>query len=65
MIKLVSHKDIKYLTQALNKEVQPKITREIKEQHSLSKPMIYTFFSPLATSYQKVQKCIVLNDSQA
>ena len=27
--------------------------------------MIYTFSPPSATSYQKVQKCIVLNDSQA
>ena len=27
--------------------------------------MIYTFSPPLATSYQKVQTCIVLHDSQA
>src|SRR3954465_6899749 len=34
----------------------------IKATHSLSKPMIYTFSPPLATSYQKVpRKCIVLD----
>ena len=34
-------------------------------QNTLSKPMIYTYFFPLATSYQKVQICIVLCVSQA
>ena len=61
MIIQVSHKRIEYLKQANNK-VQPPKTRENKKQHSLSKPMIYTFSPPLATSYQKVhKKCIVLN----
>ena len=32
MIKQVSHKHIKYITQAHNKEVQPPKTREIKSK---------------------------------
>jgi len=64
MIKQVFHNNIKYLTQAHNQEVQPK-TREIKS-NTLSRSLWSIYFSPpLATSYQKVQKCIVLNDSQA
>ena len=42
-----------------------KIAREIKS-NTLSRSLLSIHFSPpLATSYQKVQKCIVLNDSQA
>ena len=57
MIKQVAHK---HTTKKFNQN------KRDKKQHSLSKPMIYTFSPPLATSYQKVhKKCIVLNDSQA
>ena len=63
MIIQVSHKSIKYLKRADKRSstTKEKHKREQK-QHSLSKPMIYTFSPPLATSYQKVhKKCIVLN----
>ena len=66
MIIQVSHKSIKYLKQANNKVQPPKKQERIKEQHSLSKPMIYTFSPSLATSYQKIHKnaqCQI--DSQA
>ena len=47
-----------------NRQTRNSTTKNKREQkqHSLSKPMIYTFSPPLATSYQKVpRKCIALD----
>ena len=66
MIIQVSHKRHRVLSKQANNKVQPPKRQEKKKQHSLSKPMIYTFSPPLAISYQKFhKKCIVLIDSQA
>ena len=58
----ISHKDIKYLTQAHNKKFKQK-----QRSKTLSRSLWSIHISPpLATSYQKVhRKCIVLYVSQA
>ena len=45
----ISHKDIKYLTQAHNK----KFNQKQKKRNTLSKPMIYTYFSPFGNKLPK------------
>ena len=65
MIIQVSHKRHKVSSTQIMKFNHQKDKRDQK-QHSLSKPMIYTFFSPFGNKLPKSsQKCIVLNDSQA
>ena len=67
MIIQVSHKSIEYLNQANNKVQPPKKDKREQKQHSLLKPMIYTFFSPfgnkLPKKFTKNAQCQI--DSQA
>ena len=58
----MSHKHSISSTQKQTSLKKHQIKQESKATHSLSKPMIYTFSPPLATSYQKVpRKCIALD----
>ena len=49
------HKDIKYLTQE-HKKFNQKQEKDKKARHSLSKPMIYTYFSPFGNKLPKSLK---------